>query len=553
MPRSLTARFLLRIGHALIVRPVRVGVVLVGTLVVCMAVSLLTEWSDRASITMTIKTLGAAPASGEAKSETDRPAILPVYLDLLRSDTVFSRTLLVMGCPDSPAAAEWRKTRREWSDARSPAAWAALSKTMHQLDAETERLRRDENTGRTMLMNLASLSERVDVTPYGSEGSLGIVKMSVSWPVKCGDVRWVADCLSQIACDRLQEVQMRAAQDASDFVRLRRESLKPAQLAPAENAMRQFVEQELASPADLAHLEQLSRLGTEADLTAFIKRMRQELLSLDSQQAESRKLRRHLLEALPATLWNGGSRRDDNGELIGPDVSRVDEKQLPNHDPILADVTQAIPREALDRNVVLSRLKTREAELLQDLNRLRSEFNPTYMGIADKRAELARTRREILTQMIGEAAQLQVSITTTAGRQVELERRLEAAERQLQRLTAQVGRYQQLTQELDASRKRYFQMWLDETQAMKDQWEGLPAAILQVLDISADYSGRRALLASPWKAAVMGIAVGFVLAVMYALAASLMDRTLRWSDEVERYTGIRVVGRINRAGGRIVA
>jgi len=553
MPGSPTTRFLVRIGRALMVRPVRAAAVFVATLLVCMAVCFLTEWCDRASVTLTIRTLGAAPASGEAAADGDRSVLSTVYLDLLRSDTILARTLLVVSYPDSPAAAEWRKARDEWEGAHSPEAWAALSKALHQLDAEAERLRRDEVAGRTMLANLAALSERVDVMPYGSQGLPDVVKMSVSWPAKCGDVRLVADCLSQMACDRWQEVQMRAAQDASDFIRLRRESLRPGQLAPAENAMRQFVEEELESPADLVHLEQLSRSGEEADLTVFIKRMRQELLSLDSQQAESRKLRRLLLEALPACLWKGGTRRGDDGELIDPDVSRVDEKQLPDHDPVLADITQVIPREALDRNVVLNRLKAREAELLQELNRLRSEFNAAHMGIADKRVELAWTRREILTQVIGEAAQLKVSIAATAARQTEVQQRLEAAERQLQRLTARLGRYQQLTQELEASRKRYFQMWLDQTQSMKDQWQGHPAAILQVLDISADYSGRRALLASPWKAAVTGCLVGLALTVVYALTAGLLDRTLRWPDEVERHVKVSVVGRIRKVGDRIVA
>lgn len=553
MPKSLITRFLLRIGRALMVRPIRTGAVFVATLGVCLAVCFLTDWSDRASVTLTIRTLGATPASREAAADDDRSAVSSVYLDLLRSDTVFSRTLLVVSYPDSPAAAEWRKARHEWEGAHSPEAWAALSKALRQLDAEAERLRRDEVSGRMILAGLAGLSERVDVMPCGSPGLPGVVKMSVSWPVRCGDVRLVADCLSQMACDRLKEVQMRAAQEASDFIRLRRESLRPDQLVPAEDAMRRFVEEELASPADLAHLEQLSRSAEAADLPSFIKRMRQELLSLDSQRAEARNLRRLLLEALPASLWNDGPRRGDDGELIGPDMSRVDERHLPDHDPILADVTQVIPREALDRNVVLSRLKTREVELLQELNRLRSEFNPAYMGIADKRAELARTRRQILTQVIGEAAQLQVSIAGMAARQTELQQRLEAAERQFQRLTAKLGRYQQLTQELEASRKRYFQAWLEETQAMKDQWERQPTAMLHVLDISADYAGRRALLASPWKAALTGCIVGFVLALAYAVAADLLDRTLRWPEEVERHVQLPVVGRIRKAGNRIVA
>jgi len=518
-----------------------------------MAVCFLAEWSDRASITLAVRTLGAAPASSEAAAGDDRSAFSTVYLDLLRSDTVLCRTLLVVSYPDSPAAAEWRKARHEWEGAHSPEAWAALSKALGQLDAEAERLRRDEVTGRMILAGLAGLSERVDVMPCGSQGLLDVVKMSVSWPVRRGDVRLVADCLSQMACDRLKEIQMRAAQEASDFIRLRRESLRPDQLAPAENAMRRFVEEELTSPADLVHLQQLSRSAEEADLPVFIKRVRQELLALDTQRAEARNLRRLLLEALPASLWDGARRRSDEGELIGPDMSRIDEKHLPDHDPILADVAQVIPREALDRNVVLSRLKTREAELLQDLNRLRSEFNPAYMGIADKRAELARTRRQILTQVIGEAAQLQVSIAGMAARQTELQQRLEAAERQLQRLTGKLGRYQELTQELDASRKRYFQAWLDETQAMKDQWERLPTAVLHVVDISADYAGRRALLASPWKAALTGCIVGFVLALAYAVAADFLDRTLRWPDEVERHVKLSVVGRIRKSGNRIVA
>jgi hypothetical protein len=552
MSKSLTARVLLRIGRSITVRPVRVAAVVVLSVALCVAVSLLTDWSDRAVITLALKTISpSSPAGGG--SEASASVVLPVYRDLVRSDTVLSRTLAVISTPDSPAVSTWRQAREAWETGRSPEDWAALEQALQQLDAETDRLGRDETTGRVMLAALARLSDRVGVAESGSQASLGLLKVSVSWPVKCGDVRRVADGLAKMACDRIQEVQMKASHDASDFIRLRRESLRPSQLAPAEDAFRQFVEHELESPADLAHLDQLNRSPAEADLPVSIKRMRLELLTLDSQQADARRLRRLLLEALPLSLWNGSPRRNDAGEPIAPDITRVGEERLPEGDPVLEDLTIVIPKDALDRNVVLSRLKAREAELLVELNRLRSEFNPGYLGIGDKRGELVRTRREILTQVIGEAAQLQVSIATLSARREELDRRLEANERQFQRLTAKLSRYQQVVNDLDAARKRYLGAWLDETEAMKNQEQGLPAAVLQVLDVSGDYAGRHAWMANPWKAAVCGAVSGALLAIAYALLVSVLDRTLRWPDEVQRYVGVPVVARIPKVGDRIVA
>jgi capsular polysaccharide biosynthesis protein len=88
---------------------------------------------------------------------------------------------------------------------------------------------------------------------------------------------------------------------------------------------------------------------------------------------------------------------------------------------------------------------------------------------------------------------------------------------------------------------------------MRAQEQGLPAAVLHVLDVSSDYAGRRAVLAKPWQAALLGAVIGLMLAMTYALVASLLDRTLRWPDEVEQQIGVHVVGRIRKAGDRIVA
>ncbi len=553
MPGSLTARLLLRIGRSLRVRPIRAVAVALLPIAACLAVCFLTEWSDSASINLALRIIAPAEPAEREKTAVDASTAPPAYLDLLCSETVLARTLAVVTNPESPAASEWRKSRRSWEDARSAEAWANLSRALHQLDAEIERLRGDQAKARSAMLTLDRLSERVSVSDRGEQDSLRLIRISLSWPVKCGDIRPLAECLAMMAADRVLEVQMNTAQEAADNIRLRRESLRPIQLAPVENALRQFIEKELDSPADLLHLDQLNRSPAEADLPVSIKRMRQELLSLDSQRAEAQRLRRLLLESLPASLWNGVSRRGDDGELTAPDVTRVGQERLADNDPVLAEISLVIPREALDRNIVLSRLKARETELLLELNKLRSEFNPGYLGIGDKKTELTRTRREILTQVIGEAAQLAVLTASISTRQTEMERRIEAAERQLERLNGKLSRYQQLAQDLEAARKRYLQTWLDETQAMQSHEQGLPAAILHVLDVSGNYAGRRALLADPRKAAVLGTAIGLALAVAYALAASLLDKTLRWPDEVEQHVGVRVVGRIRKVGDRIVA
>ncbi len=553
VPKSLTSRFLLRIGRSVRVRPLRTVAVLLATIGACLAVSLLTEWCDRASILMALKSVASPLPADAGTPAAFSPVVLPVYRDLVRSDAVLLRTLAVVGNPASPGASQWREAREAWEAARSPETWARLEQALRQLDSEIKYRRQDAIEGPALLARLARLSERVSVSEGGSQGSIGFLRVSVSWPVRSGDVHRVAECLAAMACDRLQEVQMKAAREAADYVRLRRETLRPTELAPAEDALKQFVEQELESPLDVEHLEQLSRSSAEADLPIYIKRLRQELLTSDLQRAEAVRLRRLLLESLPASVWNGAPRRDKDGEMTAPEIGSISDARLADDDPVLTQLTLVIPKEALDRNVILGRLKAREAELLLGLHQLRSEFNPGYLGIGDKRTELARVRREILTQVIGEAAQLQVSIAVTSNRSAELQKRLEAAERQFQRLNGKLGRYQQLVHDLDAARKRYLNAWLDETETIKNQEQGLPAVVPQVLDISGDYAGRRAWLASPRMACVVGGVAGLVLALVYALVAGVLDHTLRWPDELERHTGIRVIGRVKKAGDRIVA
>lgn len=540
------------VGQAVRVRRWRVGIIVVAAVGLCLTISLLTEWSDRALIVMALKGAGTAGAAGERQSMSGAAA-LSYCRELARSEAVLSRTLAVLFSPESPAVAEWKQARRQWEAERSSEAWEMLEGAFRRLDAEIERLRRDGSEGPIVLDRMAWLSRRVDVSPAGPDAPADVLTMSVSWPVKRGDVRPVAECLAVMTRDRLIEAQIRAAHETAGFVRLRRERLRLGELAPAENALREFAEQELESPADLAHLEQMSRLAAEADLPVAIRRLRQDLAAIDSQRDEAGRLRRLLLESLPEALWGGGPRRDQDGEWIAPPAASLDRRQLGDDDAILANLTLIIPKEAVERNIVLERLKGREADLLVELGRLRSEFNPGYLGIADKRAELARVRREILTQVVGEAAQLQVAIGAWSARYAELERRVEACERQFQRLSGKLSRYQQLVQDLEAARKRYLTAWLDETQIIKDQEQGLPAALLLEPEIICDYGGRRAMLADPRRACAVGGIAGAVLALAYALVAGLLDRTLRWPDQVQRHVGVPAVGQVRRVGDRIVA
>jgi hypothetical protein len=541
-----------RIGRCLRARPAAVVGIMLLVVALSLAVCLLRKQYQRAEVTFLVRTIGAGTPDSTRPAGTSSPLSGQFGAGRwVSSETVLARTLLIIQSPDGPAAAEWRTARALWEAEHSQENWAATERALHLLDSEADRYRKDPAAGPTFSAQIARFRERIHVIP--EPDSRGLLTLSVLWPVRAGGAAEVARTLGEMARDRVQEIQTQANREAADLIRLRRESLRQAQLLPAESALQRFVERELDAAADLVDLDQLSRSAAESNLAATARRLQQDAATVGAQLEEARRLRNQTLASLPAVLWNGSPRRDANGDLTGPDVSRLSEKQLPDDDPILGDLSVVVPAEIRERNVVLSKLKVREAELLVDLNRIRAEFNLSYQGLWDKRTELIRVRREILTQVIGEAAQLQVSIAGAASRRQELQQGIEEVRGRTARLTPKVARYQQLCHEVDVARKQYLKTWMDETDAMQSQERGGPLTVLQMVDLSVDTSMERSVLSNPWRLGPLAVVAGVVAALVYALVAGALDRTFRWPDEVERSVGLPVVGRIGRLGRAIVS
>ncbi len=524
-----------------------VAVITVGTLVACLAA----HKHYRSSVTFLVKEPRPQnPTAQEVSTDRSLEVFIKTQHELIKSETVLARTLAVLDSPESPAARNWRSARQAWQRDDSQENWDKLLASLEDLDAEIEQRKNYPETGGEFRDAIRRFARRVKTeTPGGEAVALTeIFTVTVTQPAPPKNAKRAAALLAENYKDRYREVQVRSSREAAEFMRARLQALRRDQLGPAEDRLREFVEHELESPADLVILEQLTRSGTEAGRQIIVRRFQEDMISLDAGLAEARQLRQQLLEQLPRGLWDGQQERDEDGNLTVPDLARLDEARLPDDDPILTDIVTIIPEETLKYNVVVNTLKSKEVALLIDLNRLKVEYKPDYPSVRDKLTEIARTRRQILRELIGEATALDIKNATLSARQREIGRRLEEEQRRLDSITPKLVRYQELQHEVNLAREQYGKLSGDLTTALNLQEQEAGAITISIVDQARLPDVRRPAYPNTGLYTLLAALVGLLLATAYAFAADYFDHTLRSIEETERYLGVPAVGSVGKHG-----
>lgn len=504
------------------------------------------------------------PAAQQVSSDRSLEVFIKTQNELITSQTVLARTLVVLKDAESAVAKQWLQARsaieqydrtkpktdedNKAIDAGREAAMAALRTSLQSLDAEVERLIQDSDQGPAFREDLRQFARRVKVeTPGGEQIALSeIFTITVTLPGDPLHAQKAADFLARSYVDRYREVQAETGGKSAGFMRTRLEGFKNQRLAKAEADLRQFVETELDSPSDVGILEQLSKSGTEAGRQIVVRRFQEELITIDAQLAEAVQLKRELLEQLPEVLWGKDPRKGADGELTVPKLENLNESNLPENHPTLVDVVTIIPEDIVKNNVVVNQLKGKEVSLLIELNRLKVEYNDSYRSVRDKQAEISRTRRQILRELVGEASARDIAASLLKARHTEIKSKLETETQRLDKITRQLVHYQELQHEVSVAREEYRRLAADLASAEQFQNQEADAITISIVDPARLPDADRPAFPNTVLFTVVAALVACLLAVAYAFMADHFDHTFRSINDAERYLGAPVIGSINR-------
>lgn len=502
------------------------------------------------------------PMAQQVSSDRSLEVFIKTQNELIRSQTVLARTLVLLKNPDSDLARQWRESREALNqfdrtessqldatrDERRAAAIARLASSLAALDAEVDRLIKNPVQGAEFREDLRKLDKRVKIeTPGGEQIALSeIFTITVTLPGEPEHACQAADLLARSYVDRYRELQSETGGKSAGFMRVRLDAFRRQRLAKAEADLRSFVENELDSPSDVGILEQLGKSGTEAGRQIIVRRFQEELIDIDGQLAEAVQLKRELLEQLPEVLWGQDAREGADGELTVPRIENLNEDVLPDNHPALVDAVTIIPEDTVKNNVVVNQLKSKEVTLLIELNRLLVEYSPQYREVLDKQAEIARTRRQILRELVGEASARDIAASILQARYDEIKTQLENESRRLDGTTRQLVRYQELQNELAVAREEYRRLSADLASAEQFQNQEADAITISIVDPARLPDADRPAFPKTTLFTIIAAAVGLLLAVAYAFMADHFDHTFRSIDDAEQYLGVPVVGSIGR-------
>jgi len=545
--RELTRIIFTRLGVVVII----VALITVGALAVCLSA----EKHYRSSVTFLVKEPKPRnPTAQQVSPDRSLQVFIKTQHELITSETVLARTFAMLVENNEQGVKEeakaWRNARQAWLSDSSEKNWGAFLASLRALDARIEEIKdgtKDKERAERFRNGLRRFAGRIDVeTPGGTDVALSeVFILEVTQPGPPINAQHAADCLAKCYMDRYREVQAHSSRQAVEFMRGRLASLKKERLQKAEQAIRDFVD-ELESPADLVILEQLTRSGSEAGRQITVRRFNEEIISIEGSLAEARQQKQQLLEQLPKGLWKPGTERDENGELIVPDLARVSEEQLPDESPILTGIVTIIPEATLRNNVIVSQLKSKEVSLIIELNRLKVEYNDDYRGVRDKLTEIARTRRQILMELIGESGSQDIKIATLTARKNELQRKRDQELIRLNDITEQLVRYQDLQQEMLLARTEYNKIAGDLASALTFQGQEADAITINIVDEAKLPDVARPAYPRTGLYTLVAVVVGMLLAVAYAFLADHFNHTLVSIEDTEHYLGIPVVGSIEK-------
>lgn len=499
------------------------------------------------------------PTAQQVSTDRSLEVFIKTQNELITSQTVLARTLAVLRNPESAVAKEWMEAREaveQFDKDRSSnrdsardkdreAILARFTASLAALDREVDRLMKEAADYRE---DLRQFAKKVKVkTPGGEQIALSeIFTITVTMPGPPERAWQAADLLARNYVDRYRQLQAESGGKSAEFMRTRLDAFKRERLARAEAALRDFVENELESPSDVGILEQLSKSGSEAGRQIVVRRFQEELIDIDAQLASAVQLKRELLEQLPEVLWGKDPRTGPDGELTVPRMENLSEEALPDTHPALIEAVTIIPEDTIQNNVVVNQLKGKEVALLIELNRLQVEFAEQYRAVRDKQMEIARTRRQILRELVAEASARDIAASILRARQNEIKTRLDQETRRLDRTTSLLVRYQELQNELAVAREEYRRLSADLASAEQFQNQEADAITISIVDPARVPDADRPAFPNTILFTVIAGGVGVLLAFAYAFMADHFDHTFRTIGEAEHYLGVPVVGSIGR-------
>ncbi len=461
-----------------------------------------------------------ARQSKSANPLEDRPdpiyrleVFLKTQQSIIWSESVLRRTLARLKNPDLQKAPEDPETASGDS-----AKWAAWNERVVKAAREF--------TGR----DVAQLKKKVKVTVPGGEdiAKSEVFTIAVDQPQPAEQAQLAATILVQEYLLHRRMLQSQMDTSSKQLLENELKNLREKILGSAEKQLSDFIATKVKG--NLLELAQVNRANMEVNHQRIRTAFQEELIRIDAEIREYQALQTEVKAQIPEAAIKSGV------DSLKPDDLKA--------------VTMVIPEKVLASNSIISKLKTKLADLIIDRNSLSEQYTADFKMIPQKTGEIFRTTCDIIKELIAELKAIDQHIATLQARKTEIEKQVKEKNLVIDDLSSMYVQYESLLRDVELSRALYDQKrkeLLDaETARQMAQQEVL---ITRVDEATLPDQPVRPIL---WLYSLIALVVGLLTGVAYAFLADSYDHTVRTIDQAERFLGKSVIVSIPSVQGGIV-
>lgn len=373
-------------------------------------------------------------------------------------------------------------------------------------------------------------------TPCGEQGAMSeSFTMVVDRPGLAGspdphvNAKFAADVLADMYIVRFQELQRELSEPAvrvMDDVISNYEKYVRDKLAEYDR----FVQ---AHPGDVGVLEQLMKSPVEHGVQILLTRVRENDAKLSMEHAREKAVHDVLTRVLPQKAF------EPNG---------IEELAISEVRSAIANT----PAEFVQSDAAVMELQKHIGTLSARKAKLETQFTAESREMRNVTAELDRSSRQMLEEIVSRAKSLRASVEAREQQLAMNRELLNRTEREQNEIHRKLVTYARLKNEFLVAEQHLADLRRQQSEAVSNTLQARQAVTISKLSEASMPDRNRPV--RPRTAFYTWIALGAscLLGVILAFVLDHFDHTLRSSAEAERYLGLPVLGSIKRQSGGLV-
>ncbi|MBX3394719.1 MAG: hypothetical protein KF841_05085 [Phycisphaerae bacterium] len=373
-------------------------------------------------------------------------------------------------------------------------------------------------------------------TPCGDDGAMSeSFTMVVDRPGVAGspdghlNAKYAADVLADMYIVRFRELQRELSEPAvrvMDDVISNYEKYVRDKLAEYD----QFVQ---AHPGDVGVLEQLMKSGVEHGVQILLRRVRENDATLSMEHARDKAVQDVLTRVLPEKAF------EPNG-IEGMPASEV------------RSAIANTPTEFVQSDAAVMEIQKHIGVLSARKAKLETQFTAESREMRNVTAELDRSSRQMLEEIVSRARSLRASVEAREQQLAMNRELLSRTEREQNEIHRKLVTYARLKNEFLVAEQHLADLRRQQSEAVSNTLQARQAVTISKLSEASMPDRNRPV--RPRTALYTWIAFGAsaLLGLILVFVLDHFDHTLRSSAEAERFLGLPVLGSIKRQPGGLV-